>query len=162
MLTYRITALIMLGTLACPAANAQYVWVDEKGNKQFSDTPPPVSVPKNRIIKGGAPTPKTETDNSNTQDAASAPAKPMTTAEKNQDFNKRRAEQAIKDKKAADEQQANADKANNCERAKNYQKILDSGVRVTTTDKNGERSYLSDSQREKEAADIKKALSDCK
>ena len=32
-------------------ALAQYVWVDDKGNKQYSDTAPPASVPKNRILK---------------------------------------------------------------------------------------------------------------
>jgi hypothetical protein len=80
----------------------------------------------------------------------------MTTSARNEDFNKRRAEQAEKDKKASEDQQANADKQKNCERARSYQKVLESGQRVATTDKNGERNYLSDAQREKEAADVKK------
>jgi hypothetical protein len=88
-------------------------------------------------------------------------AKPMTTSSRNEDFNKRRAEQAEKDKKASEDQQANADKQKNCERARSYQKVLESGQRVATTDKNGERNYLSDAQREKEAADVKKALAGC-
>ena len=46
---YLITAVAAFGFAA--NAMAQYIWLDEKGTKQFSDTPPPASVPKNRIIK---------------------------------------------------------------------------------------------------------------
>ena len=39
----RITAALALASFAT-AAVAQYVWLDEKGTKQFSDMPPPASV----------------------------------------------------------------------------------------------------------------------
>lgn len=41
-------------TLLCTqvqAAGAQWVWKNAKGSKVYSDTPPPASVPKSRIIK---------------------------------------------------------------------------------------------------------------
>ncbi|MFZ6766134.1 DUF4124 domain-containing protein [Undibacterium sp. Di26W] len=165
MLISRI-ALPFILTLACAAAHAQYVWLDEKGNKQFSDKPPPISVPKNKIVKspnmGGKSAP--------TADAAPAPAaddagklqKPVTTASKNEDYNKRKAEQAEKDKKAEDEKQSAAAKAKNCERARSYQQNLESGVRVASVDKNGERNFMDDAQRNQELADLKKTLADCK
>jgi hypothetical protein len=153
-------------------AIAQYMWVDEKGVKQFSDRPPPSSVPAGRILKqpGGAAhsvapaNEKTErTDNSSS--VSSTPAKdkaPMTVAEKNADFQKRRAEQADKEKKADEQAHAAAEKTKNCERAESYKRELESGERVVRTDRNGERIHISDAQRATEMNDTRRLLQDCK
>ena len=74
------------------AAMAQYVWVDDKGVKQFSDMPPPASVLKNRILKQPAAThaaPSADKNGPLLVDAQAETAKspaPMTSAEKNTDF----------------------------------------------------------------------------
>ncbi|MFZ6642115.1 DUF4124 domain-containing protein [Undibacterium sp. TC4M20W] len=148
----------------CAVAHAQYVWIDDKGNKQFSDMPPPKSVPKDKILKapGGAKAPAAEDKTSSASQAAPKLEKPVTLATKNEDFNKRRAEQAEKDKKAEQEKTAADDKAKNCERARSYQQSLSSGARLSRTDKNGERSFLSDTERQQELDTAKKALADCK
>ncbi|MFZ6721056.1 DUF4124 domain-containing protein [Undibacterium sp. Ji49W] len=160
-------ALPFVLAFACAAAHAQYVWLDEKGNKQFSDKPPPISVPKNKIIKApnmsGKPAPAADAaPASAAADDASKLTKPVTTASKNEDYNKRKAEQAEKDKKAEDEKQSAAAKAKNCERARTYQQNLESGARVANVDKNGERNFMDDTQRNQELADVKKTLADCK
>ncbi|QJQ04808.1 DUF4124 domain-containing protein [Undibacterium piscinae] len=117
---------------------AQYVWLDEKGNKQFSDMPPPVSVPAQKILKApqknnGSSTSATKTSTEQTKNEASnineQLKKPATTASKNEEFNKRKIEQEEKDKKKAAEDQLSADKAQNCERARAYQKTIESGQR---------------------------------
>ena len=153
----------ILTTMTCAAAFAQYVWVDEKGVKQFSDTPPPTSVPKNHILKtknsqdvGADSSTSAPTTNPDT------PAPKQNTVEsRNEDYNKRRAEQAEKEKKAADAQQAANEKNKNCERLKSYLRTLEAGVRISSTDSNGERAFLTDDQRAKEYADAKKASSAC-
>lgn len=156
------------------AAWAQYVWLDEKGVKQFSDMPPPASISKNRILKeprnvsqsasealpgtsdGGAqnPAPTTAT--------AVKTNIPMTTAEKNADFQKRRREQAETEKKAAEQAKLAADKSKNCERARAYNRALESGERIAHTDKSGERAFLSDEQRDKEIRETKRMLDECR
>ena len=149
------------------AALAQYVWVDDKGTKQFSDTPPPASVPKARILRQPSAMQSTSAADKNTA-SADAPAEsvksaaPMTSAEKNTDFLKRRNEQAEKDKKAADEAKRKADNAQNCERARSYAQGLESGQRMARTDKNGERAFLSDEERAGELQNAKRIISDCK
>jgi len=163
MLRYFYPLLVLLAFI-CGNANAQYVWVDEKGVKQFSDTPPPGSVPKNKILKAPrsadmSNASQNDREQSNKDDNPAAKA--ATTQSKNDDFNKRRAEQAEKDKKAAEAQQAASDKQKNCERAKSYQKMLNSGIRIATTNNNGERSFMSDAQKENEMADVNKLLSGC-
>jgi hypothetical protein len=167
-------AALTLATAAC----AQYVWLNENGVKQYSDMPPPSSVPDNRILKQPGRIPDSvpqaiaspaETGSEGTAgaaaDAPSASSKekaPMTTAERNADFQKRKIEQADKEKKAADDAKRAADKAKNCDRARAYQRALDSGQRLGNTDKNGERYYLSDEQRAQEAQATRNILNDCK
>ena len=158
------TLLVFIATMfACTSVCAQYAWVDEKGVKQFSDTPPPSSVPKNRILKS-----KNQADNAGdntntvaTQSSEASTPKQNTTESRNEDYNKRRAEQAEKDKKAADSQQAANEKSKNCERIKSYLKTLESGTRIANTDSNGERAFMNDDQRAKELADAKKASMAC-
>lgn len=158
------TALLVLNTAS--VAFAQYVWTDEKGVKQYSDMPPPPSVPANRILKQprGAPS-ATSPSNAEEVAAAAAPSSPqpaMSIAEKNAEFRKRKAEQAENEKKAADEARLAAEKSKNCERARDYLRALESGERISRTDRNGERSFLTDEQREKEAREARKAAQDCK
>lgn len=145
---------------------AQYVWLNDKGVKQYSDIPPPPSVPSGRILKapGGIPRTETPIDNAETGTAdinTNKKAAP-TTADKNADFLKRKAEQAEKDKLAADKARQAADKQKNCETANAYKRALASGQRISRVDASGERVYLSDEERAKEENDNKRALADCK
>lgn len=147
-------------TAVSPAA-AQYAWIDEKGIKQFSDKPPPPSVPASRILKQPGRTYKPEA-----QEDTPAPTQPtkteMTVAEKNAEFRKRRAEQAEKEKKAADEARMAAGKAKHCDSALAYKRALESGQRIAHTDASGERAYLTDQQREREMREVNQTLEDCK
>ncbi len=148
----QLAACLALSALSC-LAWGQYVWTDDKGVKQFSDMPPPASVPQSRILKQpSGRMPAAAAPASAEAEAGRAPKAPLTTAESNADFMKRRAEQAEKDKKAAAEAQAARDKASNCEKARSYQRALDSGLRIARTDKNGEREFMSDEQRSREHA----------
>lgn len=163
-LIHLIAAAIALPAFATPlGASAQYVWVDEKGTKQFSDMPPPGSVPASRILKqptratSATPSPETAGD----KPVSGARTEP-TIAEKNAEFRKRKTEQAEKEKKAAEDATHAAEKSKNCERAREYQRTLDSGERIARLDKNGERSYLSDEQRAQESRDNRRVLDDCK
>lgn len=159
----RLAFTLFMSFFLCASAFAQYVWLDEKGIKQFSDAPPPLSVPNSRILKSPGILSKDNAAHDGATPAQNADQAPKqaTTASKNEEFLKRRAEQAEKDQKAEQEKRAAADKAQNCERARAYQRTLDSGVRIATTDTNGERSILTDEQRAQEAANNKRALSAC-
>jgi hypothetical protein len=150
-------AFMLFATLA----HAQYVWVDGKGIKQFSDRPPPPSIPLSKILKAPglqleAPAPETVAPD------APKPKAPPTLAERDAEFRKRGKEQAERAQKAAEEAQRKADMAANCEAARISKAELDSGVRIGTTDKNGERSYLSDAERAQRADRASKVLAGCR
>lgn len=142
------------------SALAQYAWIDDHGVKQYSDRPPPASVPKARILRqpGGAAAAAADTSPS---PASAAPAAP-TLADRNAEFRKRQAEKAENEKKSAEEAKLAADRRQNCERAADYQRTLESGVRIGTTGKDGERAILSDEQRARELQETRRILADCK
>jgi hypothetical protein len=159
---------------AASNASAQYIWLNEKGVKQYSDLPPSASVPQNRILKqpgGASATPSISGQSAASSEPSPADEKesvseknrqPLSTAEKNAEFQKRRMEQQEKEKKAAEEKQRAAEKARNCERAQAYQRSLESGERLARTDKNGERYYLNDQQRSQEQQENRRVLDTCK
>jgi hypothetical protein len=159
---------------AAPLALAQYVWIDDKGVKQLSDRPPPPNVPDKRILKApgkplfnpnAAPAPDTPAAaeaEAAPADAAPAAKLPPTLAERNADFNKRKAEAAAAEKKAGDEARRQASAAANCDAARKNQLAVDQGIRISSFDKNGERGVMSDEQREDLRKKSQKVLADCK
>lgn len=164
----RITRLALATALiACTSlAQAQWVWVNEKGVKQLSDQPPPPGTPSNRILKaprGAAPpdlrkelaAPPTNGEDAAQTDAPEAkvpPPKP-TLAERNVDFNKRQKEAAEKSAKEAEEAQRASEKAKYCAAAKDNLAMLESGMRVSEMGPNGERNFMSDDTRAKQIQD---------
>jgi hypothetical protein len=161
-----VCAAAALAFTCSSAAFAQYIWLNEKGVKQYSDMPPPSEVPKNRILKqpgSGYSAAKPSESDSTSQKPAAEEKTPMTLAEKNADFQKRKIEQAENDKKAAEQRQRAADKAKSCDQARDYQRTLDSGMRVSRTGKDGERQFLNDEQRAREARENKRLIDEaCK
>jgi type IV secretory pathway VirB10-like protein len=157
-------------------AHGQYMWIDEKGMKQLSDRPPPPSIPLKHILKApkGMPSAATEAEAaaaaaatataaaaSPAPDAAKPQAAP-TLADRNADFRKRAKEKADTEQKDKEDTSAKADKADNCERARAARQSMDSGARISTQDKNGERGFMSDEQRVVESKKIDRAMAACK
>jgi hypothetical protein len=162
-----ITLLILASLFVTVSSHAQYVWVDEKGVKQFSDLPPPNSVQNNKILKTPSRSAPTYAKEPSVEPTVDSPVneklrKPETVASRNEDFMKRKLEQEEKSKKAEAEKQALSDKTKHCEQARSYQQSLASGVRIGNTDKNGERSFISDEERARELNDVNKKLNNCK
>ncbi len=144
-------------------AIAQYVWLDDKGHKQFSDQPPPITVPKSKILR--SPDKTTSTSDSTPAGHDAVPGeikKPKTIAEQELMFNKQRAEREEKNKKAADDAKKIADKNDNCRRIASYQQSLSSGERIKQTGPDGEQSYMSDTQRADEQRIVQKRAEECK
>lgn len=152
-------ALLAMATLA----QAQYLWIDDKGIKQLSDKPPPASVPLKNILKAprGAPSAASEEATTPAPPAATPAAAP-TIADRNADFRKRGKAAAEREQKAHDEETDKADQADNCQRARAAKQSIDSGARISIHDKNGERGYLSDEQRALDLSRIDKLLAGCK
>jgi type IV secretory pathway VirB10-like protein len=142
---------------------AQYIWIDDKGVKQLSDRPPPPSVPDKRILK--APGKPLFNPYAPTEPEAAAPPSPKpapTLAERNDDYNKRQSDAAETAQRAADEAKRKAEQAARCDSARKNQQALDQGVRLSSFDKNGERSFMDDAQRANLQKNTRLVLAECK
>lgn len=121
--------------IATGVAAQQFRWVDKDGRIQYGDTPPP-GVKATRIKPppaGSAPAPAAKKD-------GEKPLSPEAA------FRKRQEEKAAEDKKSA---QASADaeaKRQNCESARGQLRTIQAGQRISTTNAQGERVFLDDSQ----------------
>jgi len=171
----RITRLALATALiACTSlAQAQWMWVNDKGVKQLSDQPPPPGTPANRILK--APrgmaaeelrkemSASTATDEQAPASDEKVPAAKPTLAERNADFKKRQQETAQKNAKAEEQAKLDAEKKKYCADAKSNIGMLESGVRVSEMGPNGERSFMSDEARAQKIKEQRESVSNiCK
>ena len=132
-----------LGVLFASAAAAQqYKWVDQNGKTQYGDVPPP-GVTAQRLKpppSGTAPAPAP---------AAKKSDKPLSPEAA---YRKRQEDAQKENEKAAQAEQEAAAKRENCIRAQEGLRALESGQRIARTDAKGERYYLEDAQIAQETA----------
>lgn len=166
---------LIIFSLLSLSATAQWAWTDEEGRAVFSDRAPATSVPDKRIFKrpGPAKLAGNQDAPANTgDDAASAktasPAQPVASTPQTVGLDKalaerkKKTEQAQAEQRKLEEERISKAKADNCERARQAQKTLDSGVRLSRTNAKGEREILDDASRAAEVKRIQSIVdSDC-
>lgn len=154
--------------LTAGLAQAQYVWVDDKGVRHFSDQPPPASTPASKILK--APGKPSVSELLQEKPAEPAPDKPATAqqahkptlAERDAEYRKRAQERAKSEAKEAEEARHKKAQAENCDSARRYKALLDTGIRIADTDGHGERRYISEEERAQRAARADKVIEGCR
>lgn len=149
----RLTGLGLVA-LACALsslpAQAQWKWLDSRGQTHISDTPPPRDVPDKDVLQRPDPTArKAVPAPAAAPSAASTSAKPAVDPELEE--RKRKAEQDQATRQKADDKKAQTARADNCQRAREQLSTMESGMRVVRVRPDGEREYLSDEQRASEA-----------
>ena len=149
--------------LAAASASAQYVWIDAKGSRNYSDRPPPPGTPAGKILKApkgmeqimvaaagpAAPTPEQE-----------EAAKSLAVREEN--YQKRRQESAESAKKAQDEAERAALKKQHCDAARAAKAQLESGMRIRSSNSADPYAVMDDKERTSEIARANKALATCR
>jgi len=165
MLNTRISRLcvfvaVIAATAALPAA-AQWKWKDSRGQTQYSDTPPPASVPERDILlrpNAAALRPVAVSTTS-----APAPAASAAPADNELDAKKRQADQQEAARKRAEEEKIAQARADNCLRARTYLRSLDDGLRIARSNEKGEREILDDKGRAEESQRARQIVAtDCK
>jgi len=158
-----VTALFLFGSAS---AQAQYVWVEANGTRQYSDQPPPPNIPANKILKSPRSMPAEEAVNLEDApaDAAAvaAPKEPASVAEREKAYRERakaKSEQQANDKLAKDNERI---KAQNCAAARETQAQLAAGTRLAQYDAKGERTFMSDEERAKRSARARQTVQDCR
>jgi len=149
-------------------AQTQWKWRDAAGRIQYSDRPPPASVPDKSILARPLATPA----NTSPTPAASAPtsaAAPASAAPGNKavepalEEKRRQAAAAEAAKRQAEEDKLARQRQENCLRARDYARSLESGQRITRTNAQGEREFLDDAQRARELIRAREVIgSECR
>ncbi len=163
-----VISLAWFSAFAPSAAFAQYQWLDDNGRMVFSDRPPPASVTPNKVkavplkVVSKMPEKAPEADSKSPALAAQVvgAAAPKSLADKDLEAKKRNQDldEAAKKQKADAERQAKL--ATACADATTNIKTLESGMRVARVGKNGEREFMSDDDKTKRVADLKKEFAD--
>jgi hypothetical protein len=154
-------------TLAGPAA-AQWKWRDKAGHTQYSDLPPPPGTPDSDILQrprsgSTAAPPRAPMAAAPASAASAAPLPAARASDPELEARRKKAEQEIADKKKAEDDRIAAARAENCGRAKEALRTLDSGIRMARVNEKGERIVLDDAARASEAKRAQSAVaSDCK
>ncbi|RYF75516.1 MAG: DUF4124 domain-containing protein [Comamonadaceae bacterium] len=184
----QVRALALACLLMPLSVLAQWQWIDSNGKKVFSDTPPPPGVAEKDILRrngasqdrraaptaaaspaaplsldttapGAAPATAATPPQSGASNARSAPAG----VDKELEAKIRKAEEAEKAKRTAEEQKLKAARAENCTRARQSRATLDSGVRVARLNAQGEREVIDDAARASEQQRLDRIIeSDCR
>ena len=149
----RPTLLLALACLAAAGASAQtiYKWVDEKGRTHYSESPPPEVKSKATAVKidttppSGADAPKPDTTTWQEKELESR-QKRVTSAE-----DQRKSEEIAKEASA---------KKQRCDNAQEMLRRLYTQVPVYSRDKDGDRRYLEDKDREAAIEREKKIVAD--
>jgi len=151
-------SLLLLAAVAMSApALAQYSWIDDHGTRVFSDRPPPPGTPASRVLK--APRGVTSTEAAPAETAK--PAAP-TLADRDADFRKRAAERDADERKAAEDARRTADNAAQCAAARRSETALTSGARITDVDDKGERVVVTDDEKARRLAQVRRVLAGCR
>jgi hypothetical protein len=155
--------LLCAGALALTSllAHAQYSWLDDKGSRVFSDRPPPPGTPPGRILK----TPRGLEPRVATPEpaagAAADKAKEPAVVDKELEFRKRAAQREAEETKAAQEASNKAARNENCNDARDNERALSSGIRISRVNDKGEKEFLSDEERARRMERTRKILKSC-
>ena len=160
----------VIGLVLAAPASAQWKWRDKNGQTQYSDLPPPSGVAEQDILQrpnSGTSTRRTAAAAVPAAPASAASAAPLSLVPKSSDpeleAKRKKAEQEVADKKKAEDAKLAVVKAENCLRAKEHMRTIDSGVRISRTNEKGEREILDDTARAAETQRTRDAIaSECK
>jgi hypothetical protein len=160
----------LIGLVLAASAQAQWKWKDAQGKVQYSDRPPPAGTPDKDILQRPAAATRNVVVVPAGQPASAAsapPARPAasapTRAEQDAAARQKQEQDREQNKQKEEERRLAAERRENCSRAQAALRDLQSGVRITRTNEQGERVYMEDAQRRAEIERASKVVSsECK
>lgn len=143
------TGLLCTALLSITAtAHAQWVWKDSRGQVHASDLPPPRDIPDKNVIQrpAAAPAPRPAVPGNASPAPAPAASVPAPRVDAELESRKRRADEEQAAQKKAEEARQASQRVENCNRAREALRQLESGLRIARVNEKGEREFLDDQQ----------------
>lgn len=155
--------LALLLALTCLPVQAQYKWKDSAGQVHVSDLPPPRDIPDKDVLARPNPAARANRPVAAASAAASAPSAARAPVDAELEARRSKAEQEAMARAKADEDRAAAQRADNCQRARNHLATLETGQRMVQVNAKGERVVLDDAARANEMAQARQVMaSNCR
>ncbi len=164
-----LASLLALLLVGAGPAQAQYKWKDARGQVHASDLPPPRDIPDKDVLQrpAAATRPATAvlpaaaasaaTAGSAAQGAPRAPVDPELEARR------KRADDEARARAKVDEERLVAQRAENCQRARQQAAVLGNGQRLLRFNDKGERVVVDDASRADEAQAVQRVIaSECR
>lgn len=151
----RLILVIAALAFSAGAAAQMYKWKDSNGRTRYGDVPPPGVDATPLGGRTSAPPPPPAAEPAKAE--ATKAEKPLSPEEA---FRKRQEERKAAEDKAAQERTQAQAKHQNCERAQSQLRMLQSGMRVSTVNAAGERTFIDDQQRAQEIQRAQKSVAD--
>jgi hypothetical protein len=149
---------VALGALALGMpSHAQWKWRDKDGTITVSDRPPPRDVADKDILGRPTVTRRVTVPPATPASTASAPFEAKGPLDRELEARRRAADQEQAAKSKADEVRLNAQRGENCLRARTQVATLESGQRMARVNAKGEREVLDDKARAEELAQARDA-----
>ncbi|TSE35080.1 DUF4124 domain-containing protein [Tepidimonas charontis] len=150
-------SLVACLALAVPVRAADvWIWLDERGQRIYSDRPPPPTVPAQRVLRqpgprAVAPAPADAAAAASAAAAPAAPGAPTPAGPQAPAADDERARQA--------QEKRNAEiRAENCQRARAGLATLQAGGRLVTVDAQGRRVTMTPEMKAAEQARLEQAV----
>lgn len=162
---------ILLTCWLSTVAFAQWQWLDKDGRPVFSDRSPPPNIPEKSILQrpGGALVAPVANAVDAAGDQTAVPPLMVASAPKISGIDreladkKKKAEAEQTAQRKAEEDRIAAARADNCKRARSAKAGLDSGIRLSRTNAQGEREIMDDAARAAEAKRVQTIIeADCR
>lgn len=152
-----LVLLVLSSTCAHAALNK---WVDEHGKVHYSDQPPPSNV-KAQILRPSVAPPSADADPASTGNTEElAPAEAISEAEREAEARRRQLEEAAAAQKAAEEKARADARKMNCEISQQNLRTMQSDLRLSEINAQGERIYIDDQQRKQRIEKLKLDIED--
>jgi hypothetical protein len=151
----RLTLILLVVMLLAFGAHAQsFKWVDNDGKVRYGDVPPPgVKATPMRAPATASPEPAPAA-----QAGKAATKGPLTPAEQEQEFRRRKEDAAKASEEAARAKREQAEKNEQCDRAREYLRTMESGQVISRVNADGERVALNEAQMAQETAMAREAV----
>ena len=158
-------ALTLLLAAATSPVWAQYMWKDSRGQVHVSDLPPPREIAEKDVLQrpAAARTPIAAPVPEPLASAASAAALAKPAVDPELEARRKKAELDAGAKAQADAGKLAAQRADNCQRARQQLGTLDNGQRLVQFNAQGERVVMDDAARASAAAQARQVVTtDCR
>lgn len=165
-----LLSLVCLLVVAPLGAAETWKWRDASGRLQFSDRPPPQSVPDKDILQRPTGARRPRAPRLTDLDAPAPVPSPRAASEPALSEEERKANEAsgraareLEAKRKAQEAENQRIRVENCRRLTDYLRDLDAGLAIGRTNAQGEREVLDDQARAAEVARARReAANECK